>query len=235
MRLRWLERPADYMPVWRAMEAFTEARRPETPDELWLVEHTPVYTLGQAGLEEHILNPHGIAVVRCNRGGQVTYHGPGQVLLYTLMDLRRGHVFVKTFVRLLEQAVLETLADYGIPEACRKPGAPGIYVPQTALTTPHGGSLAKIAALGVKIRNGRAYHGVALNVAMDLAPFQGINPCGYAGLQTVDMWSCGRRANVEQVGECLAHHFKAAWQAAAHQETDHDAAIPGNPAAAGLE
>lgn len=216
MRQHWLDRPAPYLPVWQAMQDFTERRQADTPDELWLVEHEPVYTLGQAGLESHILNPHGIPVVHCNRGGQVTYHGPGQVVLYTLVDLRRRKVFVRDFVTLLEQAVLDVLAESGVSGACRKPGAPGIYVPQSALQNPRGDALAKIAALGVKIRNGCAYHGVALNVAMDLNPFLGINPCGYAGLQTVDLQSCGIHANLVQVGDRLARHFTAAWETAGH-------------------
>ncbi|MFT0533827.1 lipoyl(octanoyl) transferase LipB [Castellaniella hirudinis] len=211
--LRHLDRPAPYLPVWQAMQDFTERRQPDTPDELWLVEHAPVYTLGQAGLELHILNPHGIPVVHCNRGGQVTYHGPGQVVLYTLVDLRRKGVFVRDFVALLERAVLAVLADFGVSQACRKPGAPGIYVPQSALLQPQGDALAKIAALGIKVRRGCAYHGVALNVAMDLTPFAGINPCGYAGLQTVDLRACGVRAEVAAVGDGLARHFMAAWQA----------------------
>lgn len=211
LRIRWWERPAPYAPVWQAMQDFTEQRTERTPDELWLVEHAPVYTLGQAGLEEHVLNPHGIPVVHCNRGGQVTYHGPGQVVLYTLVDLRRRGIFVKDFVHLLESTVLEVLAQAGVRGACRKPGAPGVYVPQTALSRPQGDALAKIAALGVKIRRGCAYHGVALNVAMDLAPFLGINPCGYAGLQTVDMASCGVAADVTSVGEALAREFSTVW------------------------
>lgn len=211
VRVRWLDRPAPYLPVWQAMQDFTEQRQSDTQDELWLVEHSPVYTLGQAGLESHILNPHGIPVVHCNRGGQVTYHGPGQVVLYTLVDLRRHAMFVRDFVNLLERVVLEVLAELGVPQACRKPGAPGIYVPQQALQDPHGDALAKIAALGIKIRRGRAYHGLALNVDMDLTPFAGINPCGYAGLQTVDLRACGVAAEVAGVGELLARRFVADW------------------------
>lgn len=214
MQLRWLDRPAPYLPVWQAMQDFTETRGADTPDELWLVEHAPVYTLGQAGLESHILNPHGIPVVHCNRGGQVTYHGPGQVVLYTLVDLRRHRMFVRDFVALLEQTVLSVLADLGVPSASRKPGAPGIYVPQSALSDPQGDALAKIAALGIKIRKGCAYHGVALNVDMDLSPFSGINPCGYAGLQTVDLRSCGIAADLSDVGEQLAQRFAAVWESA---------------------
>lgn len=212
MQIRWLERPAPYLPVWQAMQAFTEQRRADTPDELWLVEHAPVYTLGLAGREEHILNPHGIAVVRCNRGGQVTYHGPGQIVLYTLVDLRRKGVHVREFVQLLEQSVLDLLDQLGVRGACRKAGAPGIYVPQSALVRPQGDALAKIAALGVKIRHGCAYHGIALNVAMDLQPFLGINPCGFVGLQTVDVSACGIAADLVQTGNALARDFAALWE-----------------------
>ena len=223
MQARWLDRPAPYLPVWQAMQDFTEQRTDTTPDELWLVEHAPVYTLGQAGKPEHILNPHGIPVVHSNRGGQVTYHGPGQVVLYTLVDLRRRGLFVREFVTLLEQTVLDLLAELGVAGACRKDGAPGIYVPQSALLQPQGHALAKIAALGVKIRNGRAYHGVALNVAMDLDPFLGINPCGYEGLQTVDLRACGIQADLIAAGERLAAIFSAAWTAAGPRGDEHDA------------
>uniref|UniRef100_UPI0033401A3F lipoyl(octanoyl) transferase LipB n=1 Tax=Castellaniella defragrans TaxID=75697 RepID=UPI0033401A3F len=212
IKIRRLPRPAEYEPVWHAMQAFTESRGPSTPDELWLVEHAPVYTLGQAGRPEHVLNPGNIPVVHCNRGGQVTYHGPGQAVLYTLVDLRRRHVFVKEFVALLEDVVLELLAEYGVAGACRKAGAPGIYVPAQALLEPCGPDLAKIAALGIKVRNGCAYHGVALNVDMDLRPFLGINPCGYEGLRTVDMAACGVAADPAEVGERLATGFARAWE-----------------------
>ncbi|MFC4298719.1 MAG: lipoyl(octanoyl) transferase LipB [Castellaniella sp.] len=223
IQTRWLDRPAPYLPIWQAMQDFTESRGDDTPDELWLVEHAPVYTLGQAGKPEHILNPHGIPVVQANRGGQVTYHGPGQVVLYTLVDLRRRGVFVREFVTLLEQTVLDMLAELGVADACRKPGAPGIYVPQSSLRQPRGDALAKIAALGIKIRNGRAYHGVALNVAMDLGPFLGINPCGYEGLQTVDVRACGIEADLTATGNRLAEIFAAAWRAAGRQGDSHDA------------
>ncbi len=214
MRIRRLNRPAAYEPVWQAMQSFTQQRTSATDDELWLVEHAPVYTLGQAGLDAHILDAGGIPVVRCNRGGQVTYHGPGQIILYTLVDLRRRGVFVREFVHLLEQAVIDVLVHAGVPAACRRPGAPGVYVPQSALLEPHGGALAKIAALGVKVSRGCAYHGVALNVAMDLAPFSHINPCGHAGLRTVDMRACGVDADPVAVGEALARSFSAAWESA---------------------
>lgn len=211
MQQRWLTRPADYEQVWQAMQDFNEARTETTPDEIWLVEHAPVYTLGQAGRLEHILNPGAIPVVHTNRGGQVTYHGPGQLVLYALVDLRRHHVFVKEYVTMLEEAVLEVLGDLGLAGACRKPGAPGIYVPQASLLAPSGDHLAKIAALGIKVRRGCAYHGVALNVDMDLQPFLGINPCGYEGLQTVDLAACGVCTTVQNVGERLAARFAQDW------------------------
>lgn len=210
----WLDSPAPYMPVWQAMRKYTEQRNEHTPDQLWLLEHAPVFTLGQAGRTEHILNPHDIPVVHCNRGGQVTYHGPGQLLMYTLVDLRRQQVYAREFVRLLEQSVLDVLADMGLDCACRMPGAPGIYVPQHALQPPCGNGLAKLAAIGIKISNGRAYHGVALNVAMDLQPFTCINPCGHAGLQTVDLQACGIRVDTRSIGNMLTQAFMAAWQAA---------------------
>ncbi|MCY1519400.1 Octanoyltransferase [compost metagenome] len=204
--IKWLARPADYLSVWQDMQAYTNLRGADTPDEIWLCEHAPVYTLGQAGLPQHVLNPGNIPVVRCDRGGQVTYHGPGQVMAYALFDLRRADMYVKEYVTLLEGAVIDTLAQLGVAHACRKPGAPGVYVPD-----PEGGELAKIAALGIKIRNGRAYHGVSLNVSMDLAPFLGINPCGYQGLRTVDMASCGARCAPTEAGDALARNLAQAW------------------------
>ena len=208
--IKWLARPADYLSTWQEMQAYTNLRGADTPDEIWLCEHAPVYTLGQAGLPQHVLNPGNIPVVRCDRGGQVTYHGPGQVMAYALFDLRRADMYVKEYVNLLEGAVIDTLSDLGVAHACRKPGAPGVYVPD-----PHGGGeLAKIAALGIKIRNGRAYHGVSLNVAMDLAPFLGINPCGYQGLRTVDMASCGVRCAPTEAGDALARNLQQAWRRA---------------------
>ncbi|HLU02141.1 MAG TPA: lipoyl(octanoyl) transferase LipB [Advenella sp.] len=194
VQVRHLDGPARYAPVWQAMKSFTEGRSKETPDEIWVVEHAPVYTLGQAGKPEHLLNTGGIEVVHCNRGGQVTYHGPGQLVVYPLVDLRRQGIYVKEYVALIEDVVLDTLASFGLPQACRKAGAPGVYVPL------QDGSLAKIAALGVKITQGCAYHGLALNVDMDLQPFAGINPCGYAGLQTVDLKTMGVSATVQEAG-----------------------------------
>ncbi|RZT38518.1 lipoyl(octanoyl) transferase LipB [Cupriavidus agavae] len=174
-----------YAPCFDAMRDFTAARTADTPDQIWLVEHPPVYTLGQAGDPAHLLAPdEAIPVVKIDRGGQITYHGPGQVVAYLLLDLRRRRLMVRELVNDIEQAVLDTLAAYNLA-AERKPGAPGIYLSDG----PHQG--AKIAALGLKIRNGCSYHGVSLNVQMDLNPFLRINPCGYAGLETVDMATAG--------------------------------------------
>lgn len=191
------------------MRAFTEARAADTPDEIWLVEHPPVFTLGLAGKPEHILAAHDVEVVRTDRGGQVTYHGPGQVVAYVLLDLQRAGYFVKEYVRRVEQAVIDLLRELGLADACLKPGAPGVYVPwprtggETAAAAEPT-ELAKISALGIKVRNGRTYHGVALNVDMDLTPFTWINPCGYEGLRTVDLASCGCRIGMGAAGERLA-------------------------------
>lgn len=182
------------------MQRFTAERDALTPDEIWLVEHPPVYTLGQAGKPEHLLNPGNIPVVQTDRGGQVTYHGPGQVMAYVLMDLKRANRFIKAMVSQLEDAAIDTLASYGLTQACRQEGAPGVYVPGAQ-------GLAKIAALGIKVRNGYTYHGMALNVAMDLSPFNGINPCGYAGLQTVCMADYGVTASWEEVARTLAEQI----------------------------
>jgi lipoyl(octanoyl) transferase len=203
IQLTWLNGPAPYLSVWQAMRDYTQVRHADSPDVIWLVEHAPVYTLGQAGKPEHVLNPGNIPLVKCDRGGQVTYHGPGQVVVYPLLDLRRYKLFVRDYVQLLEDVAIDTLYTLGITEACRKPGAPGVYVPQA------NGELAKIAALGIKIRNGCAYHGLAMNVDMDLSPFLGINPCGYEGLVTTDLRSCGVRAGVINVGERLAGSLRS--------------------------
>jgi len=203
MQTRWLNHgaPVAYEPVWRAMRAFTEQRGPDSADEIWLLQHTPVYTLGQAGRREHLFNTGDIPVVACDRGGQVTYHGPGQVVAYVLLNLRRADYFVKEYVQRLEDAVMAVLAELGVRHAQRRAGAPGVYVPMAD------GEVAKIAALGVKVHNGCTYHGVALNVAMDLQPFLGINPCGYAGLRTTDLATCGVACTVAQVGDALARQL----------------------------
>ncbi|MGN6318862.1 lipoyl(octanoyl) transferase LipB [Trinickia sp.] len=204
--VRWRGREA-YDVSFDAMRAFTEARTADTPDEIWLVEHPPVFTLGQAGDPTHLLAADpAIPLVKVDRGGQITYHGPGQVVAYVLLDLRRRKLFVRDLVTRIEQAVIDTLAAYNLAGE-RRAGAPGIYVAPGQAAGGHEG--AKIAALGLKIRNGCSYHGVSLNVAMDLRPFLAINPCGYVGLETVDMATLGVAAGWHEVAETLA-----AWLAA---------------------
>jgi lipoyl(octanoyl) transferase len=205
--LRW-RGVEDYQSSFDAMRAFTEARTAETTDEIWLVEHPPVFTLGQAGNPSHLLvADSGIPLVKVDRGGQITYHGPGQIVAYLLLDLRRRKLMVRETVTRIEQAVIETLAAYNLAGE-RKAGAPGIYVapdsdgPDGVDAGLHAG--AKIAALGLKIRNGCSYHGVSLNVKMDLRPFLAINPCGYAGLETVDMATLGIGAEWADVAGTLA-------------------------------
>lgn len=168
--IRYPDGLQDYAATWAAMRAFTDAREADTPDELWLLEHPPVFTLGQAGRPEHLLAPGDIPVIRTDRGGQVTYHGPGQLVAYLLLDLRRAGIGIKRLVERLEQAIIDLLAEHGVA-AERRANAPGVYV-----------AGAKIASLGLRVRNGCSYHGLALNVDMDLEPFGRINPCGYAGL-----------------------------------------------------
>ncbi len=212
--LRELGRAA-YEPTVDAMKAFTAARGPATADEIWVVEHAPVFTQGLAGKAEHLLEPGDVPVVQTNRGGQVTYHGPGQVVAYPLIDLRRQGIYVKEFVFRLEEAVLRTLADFDVT-GHRVTGAPGIYVKladpfgHAALTGPRAdpfAGLGKIAALGIKVSRHCTYHGVALNVAMDLQPFAGINPCGYAGLRTVDLSTIGVQASVDEVADVFGHQL----------------------------
>ena len=195
-----------YQTSFDAMRAFTDTRNASTADELWIVEHPPVYTLGLGADRSHVLAPHDIPVIQTDRGGEVTYHGPGQVVIYLLVDLRRdrpgARVFAREFVQKIEQAVIDTLAGYNLA-GVRKPGAPGIYVADGALEG------AKIAALGLKIRgNGCTYHGVSLNVAMDLQPFSWINPCGYEGLVTVDMKTLGVTAQLAEVQSALAQRLQ---------------------------
>jgi len=208
----------DYLPTYQAMAAFTEGRTPDTPDELWLCEHPPVFTQGLAGKADHVLAPGDIPVVATNRGGQVTYHGPGQVVAYPLLDLQRAGYFVKEYVYRLEEAVIRTLADYGVT-GHRVAGAPGIYVrladpgSHAALTGPAGpdrfAGLGKIAALGIKVSRHKTYHGLALNVAMDLQPFERINPCGYAGLRTVDLSTIGVSTPWNEAAGRLGHKLQA--------------------------
>ncbi|MGF6769384.1 lipoyl(octanoyl) transferase [Paraburkholderia sp. GAS199] len=202
LTLRW-RGSEPYEASFDAMRAFTDARTADTPDEIWLVEHPPVFTLGQAGDPAHLLAADsGIPLVKVDRGGQITYHGPGQVVAYLLLDLRRRKLMVREMVTRIEQAVIDTLAAYNLAGE-RKAGAPGIYVAPGPQAGQHDG--AKIAALGLKIRNGCSYHGVSLNVSMDLRPFLAINPCGYAGLETVDMATLGVTAGWNDV----AHTFAA--------------------------
>ncbi len=185
----------EYEPAWQAMQAFTANRQADTPDELWLVEHPPVYTLGQAGKPEHILHDVGIPIVKIDRGGQVTYHGPGQVVIYLLLDLARLKIKVRELVTAIEQAVIDFLAAQGVT-AERHAGAPGVYVGD-----------AKIAALGLKIKNGCSYHGLSLNVDMDLSPFAAINPCGYAGLKVIQTTDLNVPLTPDQAGEQLSQHL----------------------------
>ena len=186
-----------YEPVWRAMQAFTDARDEATPDDLWLVEHDPVFTLGQAGKPEHVLMPGDIPVLHVDRGGQVTYHGPGQIVLYPLLDLRRLKVGVREYVCRIEQAIIDTLGDWNI-EAVRREGAPGVYV-----------AGAKIAALGIRVRRGCTFHGLAFNIAMDLSPFQRINPCGFEGLQVTSLVDLGGPSGLDAVKPALVAHVAA--------------------------
>jgi lipoyl(octanoyl) transferase len=203
----------DYAATYAAMQAFTAARASDSADELWLCEHPPVYTQGLAGKAEHLINPGAIAVIQTNRGGQVTYHGPGQVVAYPLLDLKRAGYYVKEYVYRIEEAVIKTLGHFGVT-GHRVAGSPGIYVrlddpaSHTALTGPLNPAdpfrgLGKIAALGIKVSRNCTYHGVALNVAMDLEPFDRINPCGYAGLQTTDLSTIGISANWQQAADVL--------------------------------
>ncbi len=195
-----------YQASFDAMRAFTDARNADTVDELWIVEHPPVFTLGLGADRSHVLAPHDIPVIQTDRGGEVTYHGPGQVVIYLLIDLRRRHtkgrLFAREFVFKIEQAVIDTLQAYNIAGK-RIEGAPGIYLENGAWEG------AKIAALGLKVRgNGCTYHGVSLNVSMDLQPFSWINPCGYEGLATIDMRSLGVEKPLHEVQQALAQRLQ---------------------------
>jgi lipoyl(octanoyl) transferase len=193
--LRQLGR-VDYAATFAAMKEFTAARDESTADELWLCEHPPVFTQGLSGKPEHLLRDIGIPVVQIDRGGQITYHGPGQVVAYLLLDLRRRNLKVRELVQRIEQAVIDLLADYKI-EAVRKESAPGVYV-----------SGAKVAALGLRIKNGCSYHGVSLNVDMDLTPFSAINPCGYEGLAVTQLRDLCAEGDTAKVGQQLATHLE---------------------------
>jgi lipoyl(octanoyl) transferase len=184
-----------YRPTYEAMRRYTEARGAETPDELWLVQHLPVYTVGVAGRPEHFPAESAIPLEHVDRGGQITYHGPGQAIVYILLDLTRRKLSVRKLVRQLEQAVIDCLATYNV-RAGRHPGAPGVYVDG-----------AKVAALGLRVKRGCCYHGIALNVDMDLAPYSAIDPCGYPGLAVTQTSALGIRGNVDAMGEALARRI----------------------------
>lgn len=186
----------DYETTWRAMQAFTDKRAADTPDEIWLTEHPPVYTLGLAGRREHLLRDNGIPAIKVDRGGQVTYHGPGQLVAYTLFDLRRPKMGIRDMVRRIEASVVQWLDFVGI-SASGKASAPGVYVLAA-------GAEAKIAALGLKVRNGCTYHGLAVNIAMDLAPFADIDPCGFPGLKVTQLADLGVVRTLEAAGAELA-------------------------------
>jgi lipoyl(octanoyl) transferase len=196
VRVRRLGR-VDYVPTYDAMRRFTETRLASTPDELWVLEHPPVYTVGLAGRPEHLPQSSIIALERVDRGGQVTYHGPGQAIVYALVDLGRRGLTVRALVRLLEQAVIDVLAERGVA-AARRTGAPGVYVGEE-----------KIAALGLRIRRGCSYHGIALNVDMDLSPFRAIDPCGYPGLAITQAAALGVREGADALGSALAARIAA--------------------------
>jgi lipoyl(octanoyl) transferase len=194
--LRWLGR-VEYEPTWRAMQSFTDQRTAETPDEIWSLEHPPVFTLGMNAAPEHLLAPGDIPVVQIDRGGQVTYHGPGQLVVYPLIDVRRAGLGVRQLVMSLESAIIDLLASWNITAVARR-DAPGVYVEGR-----------KVASIGLRIRRGSSYHGLAFNVAMDLEPFQRINPCGYRGLEVIDLRSLGVNASVQEVADALSPRLLA--------------------------
>ncbi|PJK13065.1 octanoyltransferase [Lysobacteraceae bacterium NML120232] len=210
-----------YVPVWHAMQGFTDARDANSLDELWVVEHEPVFTLGQAGKPEHVLMPGDIPVIHVDRGGQVTYHGPGQIVVYPLLDLKRLGIGVREYVCKIEQAIIDTLLEWNII-AQRREGAPGVYVGE-----------AKIAALGIRVRRGCSFHGLAFNIHMDLSPFQRINPCGYAGMQVVALNDLGGPGGMEEVKPVLlaelAKQFGLQCQMAAAPELPALAALRKHP------
>jgi len=185
----------DYVPLWREMQEFTDTRDDYTPDEIWFVEHPPVFTMGLNASEEHLLAPGDIPVVQIDRGGQVTFHGPGQLMIYTLIDLRRSNIGVRTLVTALEQSVVDLVADYDVA-AVADPEAPGVYVDGD-----------KLASVGLRVRRGSSFHGMALNVDIDLEPFSRINPCGYAELQMTDFRRLGIALDLAQSAEKILPHF----------------------------
>lgn len=203
----------DYRKVWHAMQNFTDNRDEQTLDELWLVEHPPVFTQGQAGKEEHLLMPGDIDVVKVDRGGQVTYHGPGQQVIYFMINLRRRKIGVRQLVTLIENAIVAALNDYDI-KAYPKPDAPGVYVDGK-----------KIASLGLRVRKGCSFHGLALNVNMDLSPFLRINPCGYAGLEMIQTCDISGPHNTTSASDALVKHLITLLETS---EVDYQAGLPSN-------
>ncbi len=197
----------DYVPTYEAMRKFTQQRNSDTPDEIWVLEHQPVFTLGLAGDPQNLHSPSAdIPLVEVDRGGEITYHGPGQIVIYLLLDLKRLRIFVKELVSRIEQALIDTLSEYGL-QAERQLGAPGIYIAaQEGIPKEWMG--AKIAALGLKVSKSHTYHGLALNVSTDLAAFARIHPCGYAGLKTVDMQTLGIKDNIQNVSHKLVENLK---------------------------
>jgi lipoyl(octanoyl) transferase len=198
---------ADYEASYQAMRDFTQQRDGDTPDEIWVLEHPPVFTLGLAGDASNLHSPSNqIPLVQVDRGGEITYHGPGQIVVYLLLDLRRLGIFLKELVSRIEQALIDTLADFGV-QAERHAGAPGIYIAQeSAMPLEYRG--AKIAALGLKVSKGCSYHGLALNVSTDLTAFARIHPCGYEGLRTVDMQTLGIKDNIDIISQTLLGHLQ---------------------------
>ncbi len=193
--VRWLGRK-DYLPVWQAMQEFTQQRTEATTDEIWLLEHTPVFTQGQNGKPEHVLNPGEIPIIQTDRGGQVTYHGPGQLMVYTLVDLRRKQLNVRELVSLLEQSIIDLLAEFHIT-AIAKREAPGIYVDEK-----------KIGSIGLRIRKGCSYHGIAFNIDLDLEPFTRINPCGFSSLQMTSFANLGGLQSPLETGRRLIQYLQ---------------------------
>lgn len=195
--IRQISEQQDYVPIWNKMQSFTDNRDDNTPDEIWLVEHSPVFTQGQAGKAEHILAPGDIPVVPVDRGGQVTYHGPGQQMMYVLLNIKRLKKGVRELVTALEQCIVNTLAKDGV-EAYAKCDAPGVYVNEQ-----------KVCSVGLRIRKGCSFHGLAFNVNMDLEPFQRINPCGYAGMEMTDSTRLGSISNMSEAGLAIVKEFCA--------------------------
>jgi lipoyl(octanoyl) transferase len=185
----------DYVPTWQAMQRFTDERTPETPDEIWFLEHPPVFTLGMNASRAHVLAPGDIPVVQIDRGGQVTYHGPGQLVIYPLIDLRRANLGVRDMVTALERSVIDYVAEHGVSAECRR-NAPGVYVDDR-----------KLASVGIRIRRGASYHGMALNVTLDTEPFARINPCGYAGLEVTRLSDLSAVRSVEEAARGIEPHL----------------------------